>query len=88
MQMSRRKGILTSTEFQQIMFLQTSSEAQRIEGVLRIGRISKGLVVFVFDQEFVVAFVNGGDVVLENRDQESVGPRSPQCNEYLHAERR
>lgn len=46
------------------MLLKPAGKAEGVEGILRVGRIAKSLVVLVLDQQLVVALVNSGDVVL------------------------
>jgi hypothetical protein len=56
--------VLTSSELEEVVLLQSCGEPEGVEGVLRVGRVSERLVVLVLDEQLVEALVHGGNVVL------------------------
>jgi hypothetical protein len=58
-----------SSELEEIVLFESGSECDRVESVVGVGRISESLVVFFLDEELVVRFVDGGEVVVLNRDE-------------------
>jgi hypothetical protein len=52
-------------ELQQLVLLQFLSKLNMVEVVEAVNRITQGLVVLFFNQEFIVGAVNGLDVELK-----------------------
>lgn len=53
-----------TSEFEELVFLETLSQSNVVEVVETVYRVTERLVVFLFNKQLVVRFVNGIDIEL------------------------
>ena len=76
-----------SSELKQLVLLQSLSEADIVEVIEAVYRVTKSLVVLLLDEQGVVRLVDGLDVQLQTMKSIPAHSEETKNEEDIHAER-